>query len=241
MGRPWTCGPLVRPALQHQLLSPLRTQIGTADFLLAGFCTVTHEHCKVSIMPPAVAYACMGSWRHRLQAAGWCRDQHTHSQDSWHASRFTSYVPMSLPLGVLVVKFTLADARVTCCCQVDWLRQLQSSCCLWKGTMVLTPSTPAAGCMLVEMATGAPLFPGDSDIDQLWRIMRCFGRLAPAHLAAMQANPAFDAIRAPAAHELQPLETRYPHLSLQMLQVLRVSLYNRDSAWERALSGALCC
>ena len=123
----------------------------------------------------------------------------------------------------------------------DWLRQPQRSCCLWKGTMVLTPSTPAAGCMLVEMATGAPLFPGDSDIDQLWRIMRCFGRLAPAHLAAMQANPAFDAIRAPAAYELQPLETRYPHFSLQMLQVLRVSLYNRDSAWERALPGALCC
>lgn len=96
---------------------------------------------------------------------------------------------------------------------------------------MLIPFYPAAGCMLVEMATGSPLFPGDSDIDQLWRIMRCFGRLAPAHLAAMQANPAFDAIRAPAAHELQPLETRYPHFSLQMLQVLRVSLHNRDSTW----------
>ena len=101
---------------------------------------------------------------------------------------------------------------------------------------MLIPSTPAAGCMLVEMATGSPLFPGDSDIDQLWRIMRCFGRLAPAHLAAMQANPAFDAIRAPAAHELQPLETRYPHFSLQILQVLRVSLRNRESTW-----GEHCC
>ena len=91
----------------------------------------------------------------------------------------------------------------------------------------------------MEMATGSPLFPGDSDIDQLWRIMRCFGRLAPAHLAAMQANPAFDAIRAPAAHELQPLETRYPHFSLQMLQVLRVRLSNRDNTFDGAFSGLL--
>ena len=47
--------------LQHQLLSPLRTQIGTAGFLLAGFCTVIHEHCKVPIMPPAAPCVCMGS------------------------------------------------------------------------------------------------------------------------------------------------------------------------------------
>ncbi len=28
------------------------------------------------------------------------------------------------------------------------------------------------GCMLVELATGAPLFPGESDIDQLWLIIK---------------------------------------------------------------------
>jgi hypothetical protein len=31
---------------------------------------------------------------------------------------------------------------------------------------------PAAGCMLVEMATGQPLFPGDSDTEQLWLILQ---------------------------------------------------------------------
>ena len=33
----------------------------------------------------------------------------------------------------------------------------------------------AIGCLLAEMLTGEPLFPGDSDIDQLHHITRCFG------------------------------------------------------------------
>ncbi len=47
--------------------------------------------------------------------------------------------------------------------------------------------------MLVEMHTGAPLFPGDSDVDQLWLILKCLGRLAPRHAAAMAAHPSFEA------------------------------------------------
>ena len=34
-----------------------------------------------------------------------------------------------------------------------------------------------AGCLLAELATGLPLFPGESDMDQLWLILRCFGKL----------------------------------------------------------------
>ncbi|KAL4714888.1 hypothetical protein ACJJTC_012560 [Scirpophaga incertulas] len=39
----------------------------------------------------------------------------------------------------------------------------------------------AVGCMFAEMLTGDPLFPGDSDIDQLALIIKTVGKLAPRH------------------------------------------------------------
>ena len=35
----------------------------------------------------------------------------------------------------------------------------------------------AIGSMIAEITNGMPLFPGESDIDQLFHIVRCFGRL----------------------------------------------------------------
>ncbi len=37
----------------------------------------------------------------------------------------------------------------------------------------------ALGCTVAELALGQPLLPGTSTVDQLWRIMRCFGPLPP--------------------------------------------------------------
>ena len=33
----------------------------------------------------------------------------------------------------------------------------------------------AIGCLYAEMLTGDPVFPGDSDIDQIYHITKCFG------------------------------------------------------------------
>ena len=33
----------------------------------------------------------------------------------------------------------------------------------------------AIGCLYAEMLTGDPIFPGDSDIDQIYHITKCFG------------------------------------------------------------------
>jgi serine/threonine protein kinase len=39
----------------------------------------------------------------------------------------------------------------------------------------------AVGCMFVEMLTGVPIFPGESDVDQLWLIYKCLGQLTEHH------------------------------------------------------------
>jgi len=40
----------------------------------------------------------------------------------------------------------------------------------------------AVGCLTAEMLTGDPLFPGDSDIDQLFHIVKCFGKFLSVQL-----------------------------------------------------------
>ena len=41
------------------------------------------------------------------------------------------------------------------------------------------------------MHTGQPLFPGDSDVDQLWRILKCMGSMTTSHEHTMSQNPYF--------------------------------------------------
>lgn len=47
----------------------------------------------------------------------------------------------------------------------------------------------SAGCMLVELETGAPLFPGTSDVDQLWRIMQCLCSASVGYAGIVHAQP----------------------------------------------------
>ncbi|KAL7294339.1 hypothetical protein TKK_0012349 [Trichogramma kaykai] len=48
--------------------------------------------------------------------------------------------------------------------------------------------TWAAGCLYAEMLTGEPLFPGDSDVDQLYRITRLMGGLCHRHQSLLNRN-----------------------------------------------------
>ena len=77
----------------------------------------------------------------------------------------------------------------------------------------------AVGCMLAEMMTGMPLFPGESDIDQLFHIMRTFGALTPRMLQLVKANPLFVGVtvrcaRCARCHAPRP---HVPHLHLASL------------------------
>ena len=49
--------------------------------------------------------------------------------------------------------------------------------------------TWAIGCMLVEIQTGVPIFPGESDLDQLWLIMKTLGKLSEGHVECIRRNP----------------------------------------------------
>lgn len=66
----------------------------------------------------------------------------------------------------------------------------------------------AIGCLLAEMLTGDPLFPGDSDIDQLYHIVRCLGKLPTAHAKVFLQNKLFVGIRLPEAKEIMPLKRK---------------------------------
>ena len=37
--------------------------------------------------------------------------------------------------------------------------------------------------LTVQAATGQPLLPGETDLDQLWLIIKCLGSLCPTHQA----------------------------------------------------------
>ncbi|XP_032489296.1 cyclin-dependent kinase-like 2 isoform X2 [Phocoena sinus] len=80
----------------------------------------------------------------------------------------------------------------------------------------------AIGCLVTEMLMGEPLFPGDSDIDQLYHIMVCLGNLIPRHQELFYKNPVFAGVRLPEIKETVPLERRYPRLPEVVIDLAKV-------------------
>ena len=103
----------------------------------------------------------------------------------------------------------------------------------YRGPELLTGDTQygkpvdiwAIGCMLPEMASGAPLFPGESDIDQLFHIMRCFGQLPPKLMDIFRQNPLFIGIKIPEnISSTESLEERFPTYPVDQLKLLKLCL-----------------
>jgi serine/threonine protein kinase len=82
----------------------------------------------------------------------------------------------------------------------------------------------AAGCMFAEVLTGMPLFPGESDLDQLHQIIRTFGKLPPRQMEAFAKNPLYVGVKLPEPEkeELEPLERRLPLIDRDAMQLLKV-------------------
>ncbi|KAG2499655.1 hypothetical protein HYH03_002593 [Edaphochlamys debaryana] len=82
------------------------------------------------------------------------------------------------------------------------------------------------GCTFAELATGRPLFPGTSSLDQLWRIMRCLGPLPPsqAERFAAAATAAGLPEPPPPPPRGKSLWQRLPELETRLLDVVQACL-----------------
>ncbi|GAB1606619.1 cyclin-dependent kinase-like 2 [Argonauta hians] len=71
----------------------------------------------------------------------------------------------------------------------------------------------AVGCLAAEILSGDPLFPGDSDLDQLSHIVKYLGDLIPHHKALFDKNPVFSAVRIPVMNDKNAMKKRFSKYS----------------------------
>ncbi|KAF0683496.1 Aste57867_24448 [Aphanomyces stellatus] len=79
----------------------------------------------------------------------------------------------------------------------------------------------AVGCMFAEITTGLPLFPGDSDIDQLYHIIKCLGRITSRQQELFRKNSLYVGVKLPQVTEVETLEERFPHLDKVAIDFLK--------------------
>jgi len=84
----------------------------------------------------------------------------------------------------------------------------------------------AIGCIFAEISNGMPLFPGESDVDQLAHIMRCFGRLTTRQAQTFRRNPLYVGVELPNPRDQETLESRFPDMPRPWLQLLKACLKN---------------
>lgn len=70
----------------------------------------------------------------------------------------------------------------------------------------------AIACIMAELADGDPLFPGDSEIDQLFVIQKMLGPITKAHLKVFFNNPRFNGLQFPDMSRPDTLNSRYHHV-----------------------------
>lgn len=79
------------------------------------------------------------------------------------------------------------------------------------------------GCLLVEMATGIPLFPGQTDIDQLGMITSMVGRLCREHMRIVHNHATLRKMRWDCQPQMRnTLESKFPSLTRHQLQFVKV-------------------
>ncbi|CAM9134882.1 unnamed protein product, partial [Ectocarpus fasciculatus] len=67
----------------------------------------------------------------------------------------------------------------------------------------------AIGCIMGEITDGQPIFPGESEVDQLYIVQKVLGPLIPAHLDLFVANPRFSGLKFPDMSKPETLQKKY--------------------------------
>lgn len=80
------------------------------------------------------------------------------------------------------------------------------------------------GCMFAEITTGLPLFPGDSDIDQLYHIIKCLGHITARQQELFRKNSLYVGVKLPHATEVESLRSRFPQLDKTSIDFLHQTI-----------------
>ncbi|KAL3307378.1 Cyclin-dependent kinase-like 1 [Cichlidogyrus casuarinus] len=82
----------------------------------------------------------------------------------------------------------------------------------------------AIGCVFAEMILRAPLWPGKSDLDQLYLITRNLGNLTSAHVKIFQSNSFFSGLETPKSSNKESLSKHFarvkPPLAIRELSLM---------------------
>lgn len=84
----------------------------------------------------------------------------------------------------------------------------------------------AVGCIFAEISNGMPLFPGESDLDQLAHIMRCFGKITNRMVQIFRRNPLYANVELPPQAIVETLDDRFPGVQKNWLAFLKACLKN---------------
>ncbi|KAK7506825.1 hypothetical protein BaRGS_00001676 [Batillaria attramentaria] len=79
----------------------------------------------------------------------------------------------------------------------------------------------AIGCVFAELLTGSPLWPGRSDVDQLYLIRKTLGDLIPRHMQIFSNNAFFKGMSIPEPDRLEPLEEKFPNAAPQAMSFMQ--------------------
>ncbi|XP_008569632.1 PREDICTED: cyclin-dependent kinase-like 1 [Galeopterus variegatus] len=83
----------------------------------------------------------------------------------------------------------------------------------------------AIGCVFAELLSGLPLWPGKSDVDQLYLIRKTLGDLIPRHQQVFSTNQYFSGVKIPDPEDMEPLELKFPNISYPALGILKGCLH----------------